>query len=43
MHIDIYFLKLEDFNYDNVKPLKSSFPNYQNYASKHDFLYEPKH
>jgi len=27
MHIDIYFLKLEYFNYDNVKLLKNSFPN----------------
>jgi len=27
MHIDTFFLKLEYFNYDNVKLLKSSFPN----------------
>jgi hypothetical protein len=28
MHIDVFFyFKLEYFNYDNVKPLKSSFPN----------------
>jgi hypothetical protein len=27
MHIDTFFLKLEYFNYDDVKLLKNSFPN----------------
>ncbi len=34
MHIDIYFLKLEYFNYDNVKLLRNNFPNEYNYVFK---------
>jgi len=34
MHIDTLILKLEYFNYDNVKLLESSFPNYQKHVFK---------